>query len=328
MNKNIKLHFVLSLMLIVVVTMMLAGCVDKREIKPPKTSGGSDTPPVEEQVPAPVRDLVLSYLSNEYASEDAVYFASDEPEEPREGDLRIDSLVYIDERVLYETIGVAYKMEYSRYWLTRENKDSEGTYTWHQNPPSYVVLNRSGYEENPDRYTWDRVMGISYEEDDEKKIEDIIFEIAYGLLDIDVSVNFDHYPGYMGPGSSYIPINEEWEKEILEEYEPIYSEGDYWFRLDYKGLTILCYHNKTEDVDRINWLETVRTDLASHRGIRIGMSREQVISAYPTIYDTQYWGREGDYLWYCDNEDAFGAALIFWFEDDMVTKIELIDMFN
>ena len=70
------------------------------------------------------------------------------------------------------------------------------------------------------------------------------------------------------------------------------------------------------------------TDLATHHGIRIGMSREEVLSAYPTIYDTQYWSYEGDYLWYCKNEEGFGVALIFWFRDDIVAEIELINMFN
>jgi len=325
MSKNPKSHLALLLLLIIPSLLMLVGCDNKPGTKLPEKP---DTPSMEEQAPAPVRDLVLSYLRNEATSEDAVYFASEEPEEPQEGDLRIDSLVYVDERVLYETIGVAYKIEYSRYWLTRESQDSEGTYDWHQSQPGYVVLNRSGYEENPEKYTWDRVMGISYDVDSDKKIEETILEVAYGIWDIDVSINFDGYPQYVGPGSTYIPINEEPEKEILEEYEPIYNEGDYWLRLDYKGLTALCYHNKAEDLNRINNLETVRTDLATYRGIRIGMSREEVLLAYPNIFDTQFWSREGDYLWYCNNEGGWGLALIFWFKDDMVTKIELVNILD
>lgn len=325
MRKNIKPQLVFVLILIIASLLMLEGCSDKTETDPPEKP---DTPIVEKQIPEPVRDLVLSYLSNEYASVDVVYFASDESEVPQEGDLRIDSLVYVGERVLYETIGVAYKIEYSRYWLTRESQDSEGAYDWHQSQPGYVVLNRSGYEKNPDKYTWDRVMGISYEMDSDKKIEEIILEVAYGIWDIDVSINFDGYPQYVGPGSTYIPLNEEPEKEILEEYEPIYNEGDYWLRLDYKGLSALCYHNKAEDLNKINNLETVRTDLATYRGIRIGMSREEVLLAYPNIFDTQFWSREGDYLWYCNNEGGWGLALIFWFKDDIVTKIELVNVLD
>ena len=320
MRKNIKPQLVFVLILIIASLLMLEGCSDKTETDPPEKP---DTPIVEKQIPEPVRDLVLSYLSNEYASVDVVYFASDESEVPQEGDLRIDSLVYVGERVLYETIGVAYKIEYSMYWPTRENEDSEEVYDWQQYTPGYVVLNRSGYDDS-----WDRVIGISYDVDSNKKIEDIIFEVAYGLWDIDVSIHFDGYPHYVGPGATYIPLNEESQIEILEEYEPIYNEGDYWLRLDYKELTILCYYNGVEDVNRINSLETVRTDLATHRGTRIGMSREEVLSAYPDIYDIQYWGYEGDYLWYCKNEEGLGMALIFWFQDDIVTEIELINMFN
>jgi len=80
MNRNIKSYLLLLLVLILATSMILMACDIKEEIKPPTTSDGPDTLPVEGQAHAPVRDLVLSYLSNEYASEDAVYFASDEPE--------------------------------------------------------------------------------------------------------------------------------------------------------------------------------------------------------------------------------------------------------
>lgn len=320
MSKNLKSQHSLLLVLIIASLLMLAGCGDNPGSNLPENP---EIPFIEEQAPAPVSDLVLSYLQSDYGSKDAVYFASNEPDDPKEGDFRIDSLVYAGETILYETIGAAYEIKYSRYWVTRENGASEGTYSWHQGPRSYVVLNRSGYDDS-----WDRVMGISYEAGSDKKIEDIILEVAYGIRDIDMSISFDGYPHYVGPGSTYIPLNEESEAVILEEYEPIYSEGDYWLRLDYKGLTALCYHNEAEDVNNISSLETVRADIATHRGIRIGMSRGEVLSSSPTIYDTQYWDYEGDYLRYCKNEEGFGLALIFWFQDDIVTKIELANMFD
>ena len=200
MSKNLKSHLALLLVLIMASLLMLAGCGNNPETKLPEKP---DTPSMEEQVPAPVRNLVLSYLRNEFASTDAVYFVSDEPDEPQESDLRIDSLVYAGEIILYETIGVAYEIEYSRYWFTRENENSEGTYGWNQNTPGYVVLNRSGYDDS-----WDRVMGISYKVNLDKKIEDIILEVAYSIWDIDVSINFDGYPHYVGPGSTYIPLKD------------------------------------------------------------------------------------------------------------------------
>ncbi len=102
----------------------------------------------------------------------------------------------------------------------------------------------------------------------------------------------------------------------------------FWLRLDYKDLSALCYHSAEQETNKINTLETARPDVATHRGIRIGMKRDEVLSAYPTIYDTPYWSYDGDYLWYCKNKEGFGAALLFWFQNDIVTKIELIHMFD
>lgn len=320
MDNNFKSHLAFLLALIIALSLISTACGQRPEKKPTESP---DVTSIEDQLPSPVRDLVLSYLRSDHASVGAAYFASDEPDDPKEGDLRIDSLVYAGEKILYETIGVAYEIEYSMYWPTRENENAEEVYDWQKYTPAYVVLNRSGYNGS-----WDRVMGISYDISPDKKIEDTIIEIAYGIWDIDVSINFDGYPHYVGPGSTYIPLNEEASIEILKDFEPKYNDGDYWLRLNYKGLAALCYHNEEEDVNRISSLETVRTDVATHRGIRIGMSRAEVISAYPEIHDAQYWGFEGDYMWYSKSEEAFGTSLIFWFEEDAVTKIELANMFD
>ncbi len=322
MRCKLKSQLSLLSLLVIISSLLLAGCGDKPQTNPPETP--DDTQSFEEQVPAPVRDLVLSYLTDEYSWAGNVYFAADEPDAPQDMDLRIDSLTYAGETILYETIGVAYEIEYSTYLSTRSDEDSEEVYGWHQNSPAgYVVLNRSGYDDS-----WDRVLGISYDMTPGKDIKDTILEVAYGIWDIDVSVSFDGYPQPVGPGSKYIPLNEEASIEILKELEPIYNEGDYWMRLDYKDLSAVCYYNAEEDVYGVNSLETTRSDVATHRGIRIGMSRDEVLSAYPAIYDKQYWGYEGDYLWYCKNEEGFGLALLFWFQEDAVTKILLINMFD
>ncbi len=321
MNYNFRLRLTLLLVLIVVLLLSAIGCVSKLQTKSLEIP---DTQSLEEQTSAPVRDLVLSYIHNERTEDgSSVYFASDEPDEPQERDFRIDSLVYAGETNLQETVGVAYEIKYSLYWLTRSSRDAEGVYGWHQNTSSYVILSRSGYGNR-----WDRVLGISYEPDSNKKIEDIILEVAYGIWDIDMSVKFDDHPCFVGPGSVYIPLEEEPSIEILKEYEPIYAEGDYWLQLNYEGLTVWCCHNAADGTNRVYNIETVRTDVATYHGIRIGMGRDKVLSAYLAINDTQYWDYEGDYLWHCKDEEGYGASLIFWFQDDIVTKIEIINIFD
>ncbi len=320
MEYKYKFRFPLVLALIITACMLFASC--GQPTAPPESP---DPPSLDDQVPEIVRNMVLSYLREKHdydGIDGTVYFADDEPDEPLEGDFRIDSIVYAGETRLYETIGVAYEVAYSGYHFLRKDANDEGAYYWSAGQPYYVVLSRSGYDDS-----WDRVLGFNYTGKD-KKIEDVIVEVAYMLMDIEVSLKLDGYPQYVGPGSAPNFFNEEPEKEILKEYEPIYSEGDYWLRLNYKDLTATCYYNAQRDVVRINSIETTCTDVATHRGIRIGMTRDEVLSAYPAIYDTPYWCYEGDYLWYCDNDGGWGAALLFYFQDDVVKEIQLINMFD
>ena len=66
----------------------------------------------------------------------------------------------------------------------------------------------------------------------------------------------------------------------------------------------------------VNAIDTKRTDMETMRGIRVGATREDVLKAYPEIYDSHYWNDTdpdfpgADYLWYCDNEDGWGAAIL------------------
>lgn len=305
------------LALSLIIGIVFAGCQ-----QPAVTPELPDDPFYEEQLPQPVADLILSYLQDMYASSGTVYTATDPPGEPQEGDVRIDSIIYAGEAQLYETIGVAYEIESSHYYFLRENADDEGDYSWNADPPYYVVLQRSGYDDS-----WYGVLGFDYVQPD-KDVKDVIHEVAYNLMDIEVSLSLDGYPQLVGPGSTSSYFNEEFQRDILDEGHDTYYEGDYWLRLSYKDFTAICYYNEEEDVVTTNSIETTRTDVATHRGLRIGMTRAEVLSAYPTIYDSQYWGLEGDYLWYCNNDEGWGAALLFWFEDDVVTELLLINMFN
>ena len=315
MKYKLKGRFPLLLLLIITTSMVLAGC------GPATITGDPNTSSLDEQIPESVYDLVISYLRDEHISGGTVYLATDEPDAPQEGDVRIDSIVYAGETSLYETIGVAYEIAYSGYYFLRKDANDEGAYSWNAGQPYYLVLQRSGYDDS-----WYGVLGFDYVRQG-KKVKDVIQEVAYNLMDIEVSLNLDGYPQLVGPGSTSDYFNEEFKRDILEGSDTYY-EGDYWLRLSYKDFTVICYYYEQEDVVKTNSIETTRTDVATHRGLRIGMTRAEVLSAYPIIYDSQYWGYEGDYLWYCNNDEGWGAALIFWFEDDIVAQIELTNMFN
>ena len=58
------------------------------------------------------------------------------------------------------------------------------------------------------------------------------------------------------------------------------------------------------------------------------------MEAYPELYNTHYWHDHApdfpgqDYLWYCINSEGFGPAILFFFENDVVSLIRLNNMFN
>ncbi len=270
-----------------------------------------------------IKELVLSYLLSERADiSQRIYDAADAPDLPQEEDYRIDSITYAGESTVNESVGAAYKVEYSSYYFTRD-ENAEKVFDWYKGPPYYIVLRRNGYEN-----TWDGVFGCTESVDLNKNIDDVILEVVYGLHDIEVSLCLDGMPQRIGPSAPLHFFNEEGSAEKMDGWDPIYSEGDYWVRYRYDGLTAVCYHNALEDSDKVVNLDTTRTDVATHRGIRVGMTREEVLAAYPNLYNKEYWGYEGDYLWYCSNEEGWGTALLFWFEDDAVVKIELNNVFD
>lgn len=297
---------------------------------PSPTELATPTPiPTETEGPSPELALAMEYLTQERYGERA-YSAADAPQEPQEGDLRVDSFTYLGECPIYETVGVAYQLDYSRY-LVRYDETGEKTITWTlMDDPIYLVLERSGYDDS-----WQGVKGNAYYWDEEEPIEDLILRVAWGLMDLEVSLTAEGYPQLVGIGSeaNFPFLSGEPTVTVLEGWDPIHNEGDHWLTYEYEGFTALCYHSATEDRTIINRIETNRTDLSTYRGVQVGDSREEVTAAYPNLSDAPYWDYQGDYLWYCsdgENEMSvdYGPVLLFWFESDRVVKFQLLSMFD
>jgi len=89
------------------------------------------------------------------------------------------------------------------------------------------------------------------------------------------------------------------------------------------------YYSAEQDAYSLYKMTTDRSDLYTRRGIRVGDTREEVLEAYPELYDLPYWDETAaDYLWYCSNEEGFGASLLFYFADGKVESIGLRNMFD
>ena len=176
----------------------------------------------------------------------------------------------------------------------------------------------------------------------------------YGLYSGEAAFLRDGWNTPIGPGMdlSFSCLDTgSCETEQLEDYEPIYHDGDYWYRVSANyptgTFTALCYHSAADDADSIHTLEASMSDLYTPRGIRVGASRAEVLAAHPEALTGDYWGQypeEPDLLAYLpwsghDPEQisdlsqlefyqGLGPAILFFFDGDTVERIVLTNMFN
>ena len=278
--------------------------------------------------------MIADYLQTTWPA-NRIYFLGEEPGEPQLRDQRIDGVYYSGEERTHETTGVAFRVE-SSYYSTWHSEDPGPSWREEQNT-IYLILGK-----NADGQFYE-VRGDIIPNGD-KSIGQMIQEVSYDLLDLEVSLWRDGYPSPVGPSSEIHffqgVYDGEPKVEILEGWEPVYWPGAYWTRQSWDGFSALCYHVGEEpgqddpDAYSVYTIDTTRDDLKTYRGIHVGSTREEVLAAYPELYDTPYWHDDApdfpgdDYLWYCDNSEGWGAAILFFFDGDRVTQIRLNNMFN
>ena len=279
---------------------------DREEVSLPRETWGG----LEE------RDrLIAEYYQSQGYSQ--IYFPGEAaPEVLPENAVAIESIVYGDEMADGATRSIAYEVTFRAYY-------TEGA-------SDYLVLQRDGADGS-----FLRLLG-QYPAHTGKSARDAAFQETFGLMDADASLLYDNASAPVGLGDwrapPYLVQGGEPAVEILENGEPIYNPGDYWDRWSVDGFTALRYYHASEDRWTVQSIETTRTDLRTYRGIQVGDSRSMVQNLYPELRDGDYWhlydSAEEDFLWYCDSSMDLGPALLFFFENDQVSRIVLYDMFD
>ena len=279
---------------------------DREEVSLPRETWGG----LEE------RDrLIAEYYQSQGYSQ--IYFPGEAaPEVLPENAVAIESIVYGDEMADGATRSIAYEVTFRAYY-------TEGA-------SDYLVLQRDGADGS-----FLRLLG-QYPAHTGKSARDAAFQETFGLMDADASLLYDNASAPVGLGDwqapPYLVQGGEPAVEILENREPIYNPGDYWDRWSVDGFTALRYYHASEDRWTVQSIETTRTDLHTYRGIQVGDSRSMVQNLYPELRDGDYWhlydSAEEDFLWYCDSSMDLGPALLFFFENDQVSRIVLYDMFD
>ena len=265
------------------------------------------------------------------------YWLSDLPADPQEGDMALDSVTYAGEALLYETTGVAFWIQTSQFLSGQ----------WTPAPQRSLIVLSRGQDGSFQGVLGEPTASFSIEG---MEMKDIIHQTAWDLLDIEVCLFRDGYPNPIGPGNWYDLFNPAYvgepEVQILDGWEPIYSEGSYWERWSVEGFIALCYYSADQDTFSVNTLDVTREDFFTPRGIRVGATRDQVLAAYPEALTGNYWGKypdEPDMLSYIPSSKhdlnqvtdfsdlespAFGPAILFFFEGDTLTQITLTNMFD
>ena len=279
---------------------------DREEVSLPRETWGG----LEE------RDrLIAEYYQSQGYSQ--IYFPGEAaPEVLPENAVAIESIVYGDEMADGAMRSIAYEVTFRAYY-------GEGM-------SDYLVLQKDGADGS-----FLRLLG-QYPAHTGKSARDTAFQENFGLMDPDASLLYDSSSPPVGLGDwqepPYLVQEGKPAVEILENGEPIYNPGDYWDRWSVDGFTALRYYHASEDRWTVQSIETTRTDLRTYRGIQVGDSRSMVQNLYPELRDGDYWhlydSAEEDFLWYCDSSMDLGPALLFFFENDQVSRIVLYDMFD
>ena len=263
-------------------------------------------------MPLAARNAAVAYFYSNRPADMSIFFADQAPLQPEGRTMRIDEASYLGLRQLYETYGVVYQLRCSGW----EDGD------WYSYPEPLWLVFQLG--QGGDMTT---VLGESVPR---KTVEQAALEQGYHLVDGTVALWRDGYPNPAGPGSEVGFFWEEPVVTVLEDADPIYQEGDWWQQMEWEGLSALCYCN-ADGSYAIQRLETTRTDLSTDRGIRVGSTRAEVEAAYgEKLSRTDYWSLYPgeDYLWYCADPEGWGAAILFFFDGDQVSRIVLNNMFN
>lgn len=262
-------------------------------------------------IPLAARSAAVAYFYSNRPADISIFFADQAPLQPEGRTMRIDGADYLGLRQLYETYGVVYQLRCSGW-------EDGGWYSYPE--PLWLVFQ---LDQGGD-------MTVLGESVPRETVEQAALEQGYHLVDGTVALWRDGYPNPAGPGSEVGFFREEPVVTVLAGAEPIYQEGDWWQQMEWEGLSALCYCN-ADGSYAIERLETTRTDLSTDRGIRVGSTRAEVEAAYgEELSHTDYWGLYPgeDYLWYCADPEGWGAAILFFFDGDQVSRIVLNNMFD
>ncbi len=273
-----------------------------------------------------LNEMALEYLRAAYNA--TVYLAADAPDTPQDRNFRLDSVNLLGTDTLEGELLGLYQINYSGV-----SAQSSGALEWSAWSPAYLVARM--YEDgSPAEF----LVHFDYYREGMAS-GDAIRQAVWRLMDLEVCLYRDGFTTPVGLGSWTDSMFPDFEPEtsVFKEGEPIYQPGDYWENWsvdgggDAGGVSALRYYSADSGSFFLKRLETGRTDMVTPRGIRVGATREEVLAAYFGLLSDEKdwtWAYPDNYLWYCDDVNGIGPHLYFYFVNDVVYMIQMVDLFN
>lgn len=299
----------LPVLLAAALLLALCACTPKESVAPPVTPSASPTTTVEvtpaftpavldgdypEYLPEQAQNAIDEDIANLSISQsDGVIFSGSE----------ILSLDLQHSFVAYETYTDLWWLHYriipedmGKVTLYNRSTDGKGGILG----DCLIVVQIS-----PDRKYCEQYYGSipndgSLDWSDEGACQKKATEIATGISNLEFSLRRDGFPNYSGLGGSDIHfMRGDYTEEKLPWTDCLYIEGDYWQQTTWKNLTAVSLVSPSRERKYLYSIDTTLPDVKAYRGIGLGATHEEVMSAYPEIVP-ENWPREqwGDQLVY------------------------------
>ena len=289
-----------------------------------KDSTSSSAPPSGsvDQDQGQYLNAMIAAFERDYDPYRPFYLPEEAPDAPQEGSRRLDSVNPAGESTLDGQRYGLYEVWRSNYYT------KNGVTQWRQEEHPATLLFLLDSDSSPALVK--DCIDFSTEGRD---TDEIIRQAVWNLYDLEICLFQDGASAPVGPPCSLKNsclgslIQDETQQA---DGEPVYQPGDYWSEIAGDGFSALTYYSALDNTDVLYRLETTRTDLSTPRGIRVGSTREEVLAAYPDISDEQNWtwAYPDDYLHYSSDENGLGPNLYFFFEDNVVYMIQIVNLFN
>ncbi|MCQ2553707.1 MAG: hypothetical protein MJ150_05320, partial [Clostridia bacterium] len=163
-----------------------------------------------------------------------------------------------------------------------------------------------------------------------------VVEEIMNLFYKDASIRIDPYGFSYGPGSNTsffgFPVAETKKKKKMDWSDAIFTEGSYWFTVEYKNFKAVCYYEAESRKDTVYEITTSRSDICTYRGTRVGDSVDKLKELYPELilldknmYVDEY--HPGGDIYFFDPSDpensdyGFGINVVFYCDNGKVSAI-------